>query len=162
MLVAIADADNAVMKVIELASSTTSRVTGRPRLPTTHPKRRYMMRPRIVSTLGVKTPSKVPNWRAGCCGDASVVMFLHIADGCAAVSQRYTSRHQLGKRLGTHLTTEPLTKTCFWPLLFPKHLRCENGSEGWPRPTLPAPKKSWVRRRVGLGPPSDSLPVDSG
>jgi hypothetical protein len=53
------------MKVIELASSTTSSVTGRPRLPTTHPKRRYMMRPRIVSTLGVKTPRKVPNLRAG-------------------------------------------------------------------------------------------------
>ena len=98
MLVATADADNAVMKVIELASSTTSSVTGRPRLPTTHPKRRYMMRPRIVSTLGVKTPSKVPNRWAVCCADASVVMSLHVADRGAAIHQRYTSHHQLGKR----------------------------------------------------------------
>jgi hypothetical protein len=98
-LVATADADSAVMKVIELASSTTSSVTGRPRLPTTHPKRRYMMRPRIVSTLGVKTPRKVPNLRAGCCAVASVVMSLQVADGCAAVFQRYTSGHHLGKRL---------------------------------------------------------------
>jgi hypothetical protein len=53
MLVDRADALNAVMKVMELAVSTTSSVSGRPRLPRTQPKRRYMIRPRMVSTLGV-------------------------------------------------------------------------------------------------------------
>ncbi len=32
-----------------------------PASPTTRPKRRNMMTPRIVSVLGVKTPPKVPN-----------------------------------------------------------------------------------------------------
>ena len=32
-----------------------------PAWPTTWPKRRNMMTPRIVSVLGVKTPPKVPN-----------------------------------------------------------------------------------------------------
>ena len=60
MLVDRAEALRAVMQVMELASTTTSRVRGRPRLPSTQPKRRYMIRPRMVSTLGVYTPRKVP------------------------------------------------------------------------------------------------------
>ena len=52
------------------------------------------MRPRIVSTLGVKTPRKVPKRWAGSCADASVVMSPHVADGSAAILQRYTSRPQ--------------------------------------------------------------------
>jgi hypothetical protein len=65
MLVASADALSAVTKVTVLASSTMSSVSGRPTFPTTQPKRRYMIRPRIVSTLGVKTPRKVPNFCTG-------------------------------------------------------------------------------------------------
>ncbi len=36
--------------------------TYRPPLPTTHGRRRYMMTPRIVRMLGVKTPPNVPNF----------------------------------------------------------------------------------------------------
>ena len=97
MLVATADADSAVMKVIELASSTTSRVTGRPRLPTTQPKRRYMIRPRMVSTLGVKTPRKVPNRRAGCCAEASVVMSLHVPIAVISTLHQPERFRQTGK-----------------------------------------------------------------
>ena len=53
ILVATAEALIAVMKVIELDTSTISIVNPRPTFPTTQPKRRYMIRPRIVSTLGV-------------------------------------------------------------------------------------------------------------
>ncbi len=53
MFVARAEALSPVMKVIELETSTTSTVSASPRLPTTQPNRRYMIRPRMVSTLGV-------------------------------------------------------------------------------------------------------------
>jgi len=62
MLVAMAEALRPVMNVIELASRTMKMVRGRPTLPTTQPKRRYMIRPRMVSTLGVHTPRKAPNF----------------------------------------------------------------------------------------------------
>ncbi len=53
MLVATADALSPVMNVMLLADSTMARDKGRPTLPTTHPNRRYIITPRIVSTLGV-------------------------------------------------------------------------------------------------------------
>ena len=64
MLVAMAEALSPVMKVIPLAIVRISNVPGRPALPSTQPNRRYIMTPRIVRTLGVNTPRKVPNF---CC-----------------------------------------------------------------------------------------------
>ena len=57
-----------------------------------------MIRPRMVSTLGVKTPRKVPNRWAGCCAGGSVVISLQVADGRAVILQRYNSRSELGKQ----------------------------------------------------------------
>ena len=53
IFVAIAEAESPVMNVMLLAISTTSSVKGTPKLPTTQPKRRYIITPRIVSRLGV-------------------------------------------------------------------------------------------------------------
>ena len=39
-----------------------SQVPKSPALPTTQPKRKYMITPNIVSKVGVKTPPKVPNF----------------------------------------------------------------------------------------------------
>jgi hypothetical protein len=50
-----------VRNVIELARVTMTSVRGRPTLPSTQPRRRYMMTPRMVRMLGVKTPLNVPN-----------------------------------------------------------------------------------------------------
>lgn len=61
ILVATADADNPVINDIELHKSTIKIVPSRPTLETTQPKRRYMITPNMVKTLGVKTPRKVPN-----------------------------------------------------------------------------------------------------
>ena len=41
---------------ISVARPSMNRAWGRPTLPTTKPRRRKKMMPRIVSTLGVKTP----------------------------------------------------------------------------------------------------------
>jgi hypothetical protein len=62
MLVASAASESAVRNVMLLARVMTAIVAGNPRLPSTHPMRRYITTPRTVSTLGVKTPLKVPNW----------------------------------------------------------------------------------------------------
>ncbi len=51
--------DRAVRKVMDVAKVTMISVPIRPTLPTTQPKRRYMITPRTVSMEGVKTPSKV-------------------------------------------------------------------------------------------------------
>jgi hypothetical protein len=53
--------ERAVSSVIDTEIETMSRVAGRPTLPTTHGRRKYIITPRIVSRLGVKTPLKVPN-----------------------------------------------------------------------------------------------------
>ncbi len=53
MLVATAESESAVMRVMTLAMTTMSSVFGRPTEPTTHPKRRNMITPRMVSTVGV-------------------------------------------------------------------------------------------------------------
>ncbi len=69
MFVAMAEALKAVMNVIEQEIRTTRIVIGSPRLPTTHPSLRYIIRPIMVSVLGVNTPRKVPNL-----GDSSFVV----------------------------------------------------------------------------------------
>lgn len=51
--------DSAVRKVIEVPRVTIASVPRRPTLPTTHPKRRYIITPNTVSMDGVKTPPKV-------------------------------------------------------------------------------------------------------
>jgi hypothetical protein len=61
ILVARADSDSPVRNVIAVDMVTMSRVSGRPTFPNTHPNLRYMITPRIVRMLGVKTPLKVPN-----------------------------------------------------------------------------------------------------
>jgi len=53
MFVATAEALRPVMKVIELDNTTMKRVRGRPRFPITQPNLKYMIRPRMVRTLGV-------------------------------------------------------------------------------------------------------------
>jgi hypothetical protein len=53
--------DREVRKVMLVDSVTIMRVPIRPTFPTTHPKRRYMITPRIVRIEGVNTPPKVPS-----------------------------------------------------------------------------------------------------
>jgi hypothetical protein len=50
------------MNVMELETRTIRMVIPNPTFPTTQPNLKYMISPRIVSTLGVKTPRKVPNF----------------------------------------------------------------------------------------------------
>ena len=61
MLVAMAEMERVVRKVMEVAMVTIKRVEGRPTFPRTQPKRKYMTTPKMVRMLGVKTPLKVPN-----------------------------------------------------------------------------------------------------
>jgi len=58
-LVDIAAIESEVKKVIEVAKVTIKSVPNNPTLPTTHPNRRYIITPKIVSMEGVKTPPKV-------------------------------------------------------------------------------------------------------
>ena len=58
--VAIADSDNPVRKLIELAISTINSAPIRPAWPTTQPARKNRINPNIVSTFGVNTPPNVP------------------------------------------------------------------------------------------------------
>jgi hypothetical protein len=60
MLVATADNDIAVTIEIAPDSPIISNARPRPALPTTKPRRRNRMIPRIVRMLGVNTPAKVP------------------------------------------------------------------------------------------------------
>ena len=62
MLVAKADRESAVTAVMAFEKTTMARAPKRPAWPTTQPIRRYMMTPRIVSAVGVKTPRKVPSF----------------------------------------------------------------------------------------------------
>jgi hypothetical protein len=64
VLVAIAEIESPVRVVMSLAHSTMMMASRIPDSPTTWPKRRNMITPRIVSVLGVKTPPKVPNFSA--------------------------------------------------------------------------------------------------
>ena len=47
--------------VIDFANKIMITAPIKPALPTTHPKRRYIITPRMVKTSGVKTPANVPN-----------------------------------------------------------------------------------------------------
>jgi len=57
--VVIEDIDNPVAIVIVLARRIIKIAPSNPAFPTTQPRRRYIITPRIVSTSGVKTPPKV-------------------------------------------------------------------------------------------------------
>lgn len=58
-LVAMEAMESAVKKVIEVPKVTIISVPISPTLPTTHPKRRYIITPTTVRIDGVKTPPKV-------------------------------------------------------------------------------------------------------
>ena len=58
-LVAIDAMEREVKKVMEVANVTMINVPIKPTLPTTHPKRKYMITPNTVSIEGVNTPPKV-------------------------------------------------------------------------------------------------------
>ncbi len=62
MLVATAEIERAVTKVMALARATMPKVGSSPALPITQPARRYMMTPRMVRIEGVKTPMKAPSF----------------------------------------------------------------------------------------------------
>jgi hypothetical protein len=62
MFVVIAGMESAVHRVIEKEMTMINQAPTRPAFPTTQPKRRYMMTPKMVSRVGVKTPPKVPNF----------------------------------------------------------------------------------------------------
>jgi len=53
--------ESAVKKVIAVDRVTITKVPIKPTCPRTQPNRRYIMTPRMVRILGVKTPAKVPN-----------------------------------------------------------------------------------------------------
>jgi hypothetical protein len=54
--------DRAVHKVIKNEIIIISQAPKRPALPTTHPRRKYIITPNMVRKVGVKTPPKVPNF----------------------------------------------------------------------------------------------------
>jgi hypothetical protein len=54
------DIERPVHSVTDLASTIINTAPRKPAFPTTHPRRKYMITPRIVSTSGVKTPPNVP------------------------------------------------------------------------------------------------------
>lgn len=60
MFVAIAAINRPVSSVMATDNVTIRSVAGRPTLPRTHGRRRNMMTPRIVRTLGMNTPLNVP------------------------------------------------------------------------------------------------------
>ena len=60
MLVASAETDRPVKKVMSEQSVTMISVLGSPTDPSTQPKRRYMTTPMIVRMEGVNTPANVP------------------------------------------------------------------------------------------------------
>jgi hypothetical protein len=60
MLVVMEERDRAVNAIMRKEMSMMSQAPRRPAFPTTHPSRRYMMTPRMVRSVGVKTPAKVP------------------------------------------------------------------------------------------------------
>ena len=53
--------DDYILTTRDLAKTIITIAPNNPALPTTHPRRRYIITPRMVSTSGVKTPAKVPN-----------------------------------------------------------------------------------------------------
>ncbi|GAB5563335.1 MAG: hypothetical protein Wins2KO_03980 [Winogradskyella sp.] len=57
-----ADIDKAVHKVIRNEISMISQAPSKPAFPTTQPKRKYIITPRMVNKVGVNTPPNVPNF----------------------------------------------------------------------------------------------------
>jgi hypothetical protein len=53
--------ERAVVVVIKKARIIISQAPASPTLPTTHPSRRYMITPMIVSNVGTYTPVSIPN-----------------------------------------------------------------------------------------------------
>src|SRR5690606_8807276 len=88
MFVEIADNDRLVSNVIEFAISRMISASFNPACPTTQPVRRNMITPRIVSTLGMNTPPKVPNF----IGSEALLL----ADSIS--KPRTLSAHPLGRR----------------------------------------------------------------
>ena len=69
-----------VRKVMSVPRVTITSVPISPTLPTTHPKRKYMITPKTVRIEGVKTPPKVFNPCAFCCDWFFIaVWFIYIA-----------------------------------------------------------------------------------
>jgi hypothetical protein len=60
MLVVMEDRDRPLVVVMMKDVRMMSQAPRRPAFPTTHPSRRYMITPRMVRRVGVKTPAKVP------------------------------------------------------------------------------------------------------
>ena len=60
-LVAIAESEMLVKTEMPVARASITSARANPALPTTKPSRRKRMMPRMVSTLGVNAPPKVPN-----------------------------------------------------------------------------------------------------
>ena len=58
--------ESPVKKVMAVAMVTISKVPAKPTWPTTHPKRRYIITPKMVRIEGVNTPPKVPSPLAFC------------------------------------------------------------------------------------------------
>src|SRR5690554_5390044 len=61
ILVVIVDSDSAVLPVITKIARINKTAPPSPAWPTTHPSRRYIITPRIVSAVGRYTPLKVPS-----------------------------------------------------------------------------------------------------
>ena len=61
MLVAIEETDNPVIKVIQVEKKRINKTPQKPEYPIIVGKRKYIITPKIVKTLGVNTPPKVPN-----------------------------------------------------------------------------------------------------
>ena len=60
MFVTIEAIESPVDTVTTLAKRIINRAPPKPAFPTTHPRRKYIIAPRIVNIVGVKTPSNVP------------------------------------------------------------------------------------------------------
>ncbi len=61
-----ADSENEVSTDMPLAKARINSARPSPALPTTYPRRRKRMMPRMVRMLGVNTPAKVPSVPVGC------------------------------------------------------------------------------------------------
>ena len=73
ILVTTLDMDKAVKRVIKFAMQIISKVPPRPTLPTTNPKRKYIITPKILKRHGMKTPSNVEKRFGG------IILYLQIA-----------------------------------------------------------------------------------
>ena len=84
ILVATDEKDRVVMSVIAFAIKTMKMTRRKPRCPTNHPERRYMITPRMVRIVGVNTPRSVPNFL-----EFSSFMVLQISYQCFEAEKLY-------------------------------------------------------------------------